>query len=78
MILNNRRMQLEKNEYTITTLIEYLNKNYKKKSGKPFNHSDISQYLIRGYLPYRYGGELLTIKTESGIKVIVLNANKTK
>lgn len=71
-------MQLEKNEYTIPMLIEYLNKNYKKNSGKKFDHSDVSQYMIRGYLPYRYGGQLITIKKENGIKIIVLDANKTQ
>lgn len=71
-------MTLEQNEYTIQSLIEYLNKNYKKKSGKKFNISDVSQYFIRGYLPYRYGGQLITIKKENGVKIITLHENKAK
>ena len=71
-------MTLEPNEYTIQSLIEYLNKKYKKKSGKKFNISDVSQYLIRGYLPYRYGGQLITTKKESGVKIIILHENETK
>lgn len=71
-------MTLENNEYTIQSLIKYLNENFKKKSGEKFNISDISQYFIRGYLPYRYGGQLITTKKENGVKIITLHENKTK
>ncbi len=71
-------MTLEENEYTIQTFIEYMNKNFKKKTGERFNISDIFQYLLRGYLPYRYGGKLITDRKESGIKIITIHENKIK
>lgn len=71
-------MILEANEYTIQSLIDKLNKEYKKKSGKKFNHSDISQYCIRGYLPYKYGGQFIEETEQYGIKIIKLHENKTK
>ena len=68
-----RIMELGKNEYTIQSLLEYLQKKYKEKiTGKEFNHSDVAQYCLRGNLPYRYGGNKLLIKKESGIKIITL------
>lgn len=66
-------MELESNEYTIQSLMDKLNKEFKKASGKPFNHSDISQYCIRGYIPYKYGGQIIEINEEHGVKIITLN-----
>lgn len=66
-------MNLEENEYTITSLIDYLSNNFKTKiSKKRFNNSDICQYCMRGYLPYRYGGNKLTFRYEAGVKIITL------
>jgi len=71
-------MTLEENEYTIKSLMDYLNKKFKKDSGGDFNHSDISQYCIRGYLPYKYGGEIISMSVQHGIKIIKLYENKAK
>jgi len=71
-------MILEENEYTIQALIDRLNKRFSKASNKKFNHSDISQYCIRGYIPYKYGGEIISISEQHGIKIITLNENKAK
>ncbi len=71
-------MKLEDNEYTIQSLMKRLNNKFKKASGEPFNHSDISQYCIRGYIPYKYGGEIIEINEEHGIKIITLHENKAK
>jgi len=73
-------MKLEENEYTIKSLIDMLNKKFTKASKKKFNHSDISQYCIRGYLPYKYGGQLIETREEHGVKIITLkpNENETK
>lgn len=71
-------MTLAENEYTIQGLIDRLNKKFKKASGKKFNHSDISQYCIRGYLPYKYGGELISMDEEHGVKIITLTENKNE
>jgi len=66
-------MELGANEYTIKTLKEYLNTKYKNKlSGKGFNNSDIAQYCMRGYLPHRYGGNVLDISVVAGVKIITL------
>lgn len=67
-------MQLAPNEYTTNSLIAYLTKKFGKKiSGQSFNHSDIAQYGMRGYLPFRYGGDKITISHSSGIKIITLS-----
>ena len=75
-------MTLEENEYTIQSLIDKLNKKYKKKfkkgPGKEFNHSDICQYCLRGYIPYKYGGEIIETSIQHGIKIITLHENKAK
>jgi hypothetical protein len=67
-------MQLEHNEYTIKGFITYLEKKYGAKiTGKPFNSSDVCQYEMRGYLPFRYGGNKIIGKTIQGIKIIALS-----
>ncbi len=75
-------MEFEKHEYTTEGLILYLTGKYKKinndnpsgtkKPRKKFTKDDIGQYLIRGYLPHRYGGNKITSKKISGIRVINL------
>lgn len=37
--------------FTLTTLAEYLNENYSKKTGGKFTVSDVQGYIQRGYLP---------------------------
>lgn len=72
-------MQLGENEFTTSSLISHLTKVHTKKiSGEDFNHSDVAQYCIRGYLPYRYGGNSITIKYQEGIKIITLGLNEVK
>lgn len=67
-------MKLEQNEFTVKSLIAFLKKKYSTKvTGKPFNSSDIAQYEMRGYLPYRYGGQKIVGKTIQGVKIIVLS-----
>ncbi len=67
-------MKLDKNEYTISSLKDFLVKKFgKKTTGKEFTIGDIHQYLIRGYLPHKYGGNTITVKTQNGIKIITLN-----
>lgn len=67
-------MKLEKNEYTTNSLISFLTKKFGTKfTGQEFNHSDIAQYCIRGFIPYKYGGQKITVKHEDGLKIIVLS-----
>lgn len=64
-------MKLEKGEYTIQSLIEYLTKKHGEKlTGKSFTQSDIHAYIKRGYLPFRYGGQKITMKVVEGVKII--------
>jgi hypothetical protein len=75
--LNN--MQLESNEYTISSFLEYLEKtNGNKITGQPFNSSDVAQYCMRGYTPYRYGGQRITVRYVKGIKIITLSESEMK
>ena len=75
-------MHFEKHEYTTEGLIKYLSENYSKINNKNpsgirnprrrFTKDDLGQYLIRGYLPYRYGGNKITSNKIGGIRVIYL------
>jgi hypothetical protein len=66
-------MHLESNEYTFESLIAYLSDKYKSKlSGRPFTRTDISQYLKRGMIPYRYGGHKVEEKNIKGLRIITL------
>ena len=56
--MNKNKMKLESNEFTTQGLIKHLNESFRKPSGELFNQSDVAQYCNRGYLPYRYGGQL--------------------
>jgi hypothetical protein len=66
-------MKLEKNEFTTDSLIEYLKKTYGQKvTGEDFNKNDVSQYLGRGMIPYRYGGNKISSKKEKGVRIITM------
>ena len=66
-------MILEPNTYTSHSFLEFLKKEYTAKiTGKQFNMSDIAQYLLRGQVPYRYGGHKISSKKENGIRIITI------
>jgi len=70
-------MKLGDSEYTIQSLIIFLNEKFgSKKSGKPFNNSDIAQYERRGYLPYRYGGDKIIATDSMGVKLLKLKEDE--
>ncbi len=72
-------MKFDKNEYTTQALIDELKKNYNTKvSGEDFNSSDIAQYLKRGMIPYRYGGQKIEATKVSGVRVIKILQDKKK
>ena len=72
-------MELAKNEYTIKSFIHYLTKTYGTKlSGKEFNASDVCQYSMRGYIPFRYGGKKIQCKDIQGVKIIILSDSVAK
>ena len=66
----------EGKDFTMTALMDHLNKTYgKKRSGEPFNIRDVQQYIIKGKLPEIYGGEKIKKldNSEIGIKVFRLS-----
>lgn len=72
-------MQLESNEYTISSFLDYLEKTHGKKiTGQPFNSSDVAQYCMRGYTPYRYGGQRIVVRYVKGVKIITLSESEMK
>tara|TARA_R110001599_G_scaffold162598_9_gene351868 strand:+ start:1448 stop:1678 length:231 start_codon:yes stop_codon:yes gene_type:complete len=72
-------MRLNSNEYTFETLVDYLVKNYTNKStGEDFNKSDIAQYLIRGRLPRKYGGNKIAKASQHGISIITMSMTTAK
>lgn len=63
--------------FTLTTLCEYLNENYKKKTGGLFSVSDVQGYVQRGYLPlYLEDQKIFVERTEieeiKGVKLYKL------
>lgn len=60
-------MKLAKGEYTIRMFVEWLNKNYKKPSGKPFKNIDAIFYAKRGRMPSTYGGWNVVVKRQHDI-----------
>lgn len=48
--------------FTLTTLTEHLNSNYKKKTGGSFSISDVQGYVQRGYLPLYLEDQKVFIK----------------
>lgn len=69
-------MKFDQNEHTTEMLIKRLEKKYgTKTSGSPFNKNDVQQYILRGRIPYKYGGEYVSAKNKSGVRVIILSKN---
>ena len=52
-------MGLKEKYYTLTSLVQYANENYKKKTGGDFNSQDIESYIRRGYFPQYTGGRMI-------------------
>lgn len=48
---------VEEKVFNLTTLTDFLNREYLKKTGGPFKVSDVQAYIRRGYLP-RYLGDI--------------------
>lgn len=65
----------EKRDFTMTALMNYLNKEYGgKRSGAEFNVRDIQQYTIKGRVPKAYGGKKIKVIENKiiGIKILRL------
>lgn len=69
--------------YTRKTLAEKLNKHFKKKffsnkkTKSKFTQQDIAQYLVKGKLPDKYGGNRLEIVEEHGVQFIKVDKEET-
>lgn len=70
-------MKLEKNEYTTSGLLDYLREKYKcKLNGKMFTTNDVAQYIIRGMIPHRYGGEKISAALCQNVRIITVHPIK--
>ena len=49
-----------------------------KESGKPFTHSDVQQYYIRGYIPEAYGGTPVERKKDETGPYLQVYKNRKK
>ena len=60
--------------FTPPKLIEWLNKNHKKESGKLFTRSDVQSYVLQGNLPMYLFPNTLTVvdMPEMGLKMLEL------
>lgn len=65
-------MKLKDSEYTITTLLEYFNSNFKKDSGRPFTKIELYKYAKRGWIPQAYGGMKIIQTEQYGITIFEL------
>lgn len=66
-------MILEKEEYTVRMLIDYLNHKFGGKiTGEKFTHNDVAQYIKRKMLPYRYGGHTIKVIKTHDITTVKL------
>lgn len=67
-------MKLNRNQFTTKTLLEKLENEFGKKlSGEPFSGNDVMQYILRGRVPYRYGGWKISAKKINGVRIITLH-----
>lgn len=67
-------------DFTTVRLVDFLNDKYQfKKTGEKFTLNDIQQYLIRGFLPKRYGHHpIARIENEEiGVKLVRVYFDKT-
>lgn len=71
-------MILKKNEFTISSFLEYLKETYgsKKPNGVDFNRNDVGQYLRKGMLPYKYGGHKVRGERQNGISIVIMEPSK--
>lgn len=47
-------------EKPVRDIVKWLNKTYRKPSGKPFTYVEVHKYCDRGFIPNRYGGYKIT------------------
>lgn len=76
---DNKIVLTEGQDMTLTRLVEWLNENFKKSSGKPFNSQDVHWYVERGNLPLTLGHWKLKKKEypKIGVKIVtVIDCNK--
>ena len=70
-------MKLEENEFTTTSFIAMLKKEFKTKvNGEDFTSNDIAQYLRKGYTPYAYGHYKISNGNVEGVRIIIMEKKK--
>jgi len=72
--ITKKRVVLNRDtDFTPSTLVRWLNSEYKhKSSGREFTIRDVQQYTMRGFLPKHYGGHTIQIIEEDSIGIKVL------
>lgn len=68
---------MTENKFTLTSLVDHLNRNYHKPDGKKFTVSDVQGYIKRGYLPSyidpSHKIEIVLVISIPGAKIYELN-----
>lgn len=68
------KLLLEKNEFTVETLLENMVGKYgAKTNGVPFSKSDIHDWGTKGRIPRFYGGDFVRVEKVGPLKVLVLS-----
>lgn len=59
-------------------LMNWMNENFTKENGKPFNRNDVQAYLIRGHIPEYLGGNEIRVvpKKHCTIKMYQVLSNE--
>lgn len=68
------RLFLEKNEYTVESLLEAITEKYGGKgNGSPFSNADIHDWANKRRIPKQYGGQYVRIKKAGPLKILELS-----
>lgn len=68
------KLVLDKNDYTVKTLLAKVEKQYKKKkNGALFSNADIHDWANKKRIPQQYGGQYIKISKIGPLKVLTLS-----
>mgnify|MGYP003409625287 FL=1 len=73
------KLVLQKNEYTVKGLLQYLQKTYRTKTnGVPFSIADIHDWAMKKKMPKNYGGQYICVHKIGPLKVLELQQEPFK
>lgn len=68
------KLLLKKNEFTVESLLEFMNNRYKTKTnGNCFSKADIHDWANKQRIPKQYGGEYIRVLKLGPLKILELS-----